>query len=70
MIDEARKIHKNIHALAQDVPETNRAEEFALDIMQKSDDILKWVEDNETVTDAQLQALRNMEKGLGRWVHR
>lgn len=68
MIERARKIHKRIHELAQDVPENPTAENFALDVMQKSDDIMKWVDDKNTVTEGQITALENMERGLGKWV--
>lgn len=49
-----------------DLPE--RAEDFGISIAEKVNDIKAWIEKNEHVTEAQQEALDNMESGVARWL--
>lgn len=45
-----------------------RGEDFAFGVMERTESIKGWIEENKTVTSAQLEALDNMESGVGRWL--
>lgn len=55
-----------IISLCDDLPE--RADDFRDSIESKVGDIALWLEENERVTEAQLEALDNMEAGVRRWL--
>jgi hypothetical protein len=58
----------SILSQCDEIPE--RGEEFADSIREKVGSIRDWIEENKTVTPAQLQALENMADGVGRWIDR
>lgn len=55
-----------ILALCDDVPE--RGEEFAESVRGKVESIRDWIEEHGEATEAQQQALDNMEEAVGRWI--
>lgn len=49
-----------------DLPE--RAEDFASSVSEKVESIQEWIEENDHVTEAQMDALENMKSGVERWM--
>jgi hypothetical protein len=47
----------------------DRAFDFGASVEEKVYDIAEWIEENEHVTDAQLNALENMHGGVARWLN-
>ena len=50
---------------AEDLPE--RAEDFAVSVIEKLESMLEWVQENQHITEKQIDAIRNMEAGVSRW---
>ena len=62
---EALELCEDILEALPELPE--RAEEFADSVEEKTLQIKKWAE-IDAVTDGQLIALRNMKKGVYKWI--
>lgn len=62
----AVRLGKEILAKVEDLPE--RAEDYAESVATKTTGILDWVESNNHVTKAQMDALRNMCSGVEKWL--
>lgn len=45
-----------------------RAEDFAASVQEKVEDIARWIEDSEKVTEAQCVALDNIQAGVEAWL--
>lgn len=58
---------ERIVQLCEDIPDAG--EDFSESVREKTDDIRDWIESHRSVTQAQLDALDNMEEGARRWVH-
>lgn len=65
--DEAIELCDEIESLASEVPE--RGQDFASSVCEKAASIRESVEEHETATATQIQALENMRDGLSRWIH-
>lgn len=52
--------------MLDDLPD--RAADFAESVREKTQSIAEWIEENEHVTQAQCEALNNMESGAERWL--
>lgn len=64
--EEAAEQCDRILDLCEELP--SRAEDFGLSIIDKVESIRDWIAANKHVTDAQQQALDNMEAGVRRWL--
>lgn len=64
--DKAIEQCENILELLDDLPE--RAEDFADSVREKVESIKGWIEENDHVTDGQINALDNMEGAVLRWI--
>lgn len=64
-IEDAKVLADLILSKVNDLPEA--AEEFAASIEEKTSGILEWIEENDHVTDAQIDALDSMAAGVERW---
>ena len=62
----ALQIGKEILEKITDLPE--RAEDFAISVEQKTNSIIKWVEDNDHATEKQINSLQNMNAGVDKWL--
>lgn len=62
---EALQLCEDILEMLGDLPE--RAAEFSESVEDKVLSIMKWAE-IDSVTEAQLQALRNMQRGVEKWL--
>jgi spore coat protein CotH len=59
-------ICEEIQELIEDLPE--RASDYATSIGEKVADMRTWIEENENVTQRQVDALRNMKDGCENWL--
>lgn len=64
--DEAYELVKEINDLSDDLPE--EAEEFGSSVCEKANAIQVTIEENERVTSGQLTALKNMKRGMEKWI--
>jgi hypothetical protein len=64
--EQALKDISEALGMIDDLPE--RAEDFGQSVQMKLDDMAGWIEENERVTPAQLDAIENMKAGLERWL--
>jgi hypothetical protein len=63
--EDAIELCKELLAELADLPV--RAENFVASVEEKILSIMEWIEENEHVTDKQLQAIRNMMSGAIKW---
>lgn len=63
---EALELCDEIESLADQVPE--RGEDFARSVLDRMSDIRATIEERNTATSGQIQALENMRDGLSRWI--
>lgn len=47
-----------------------RAEDFRDSVREKVESIRDWVEEHETITERQAEALRNIRAGVDKWLRR
>ena len=64
--EEALEVFEEIKALYEQMPEAGQ--EFADDVLGRSQDIASNIEKHNRATESQLDALRNMRDGLSRWI--
>ena len=65
-MDEVLEQCDNILASCDEIPE--EGEEFTLSVSEKVESIRDWCKAHGGVTEAQQQALDNMEAGVDRWL--
>jgi hypothetical protein len=64
--DEALELCDEIEEMLQDLPD--RAAAFAQSVGEKIEDMGRWIEENEHVTQNQIDALQNMKSGCEKWL--
>lgn len=64
--EEALDLCKEIEELLQDLPD--RADDFSRSVGEKIEDMGRWIEENEYVTQNQIDALQNMKSGCEKWI--
>lgn len=64
--EEAKELCEEILAELADLPE--RAEDFSAGVEERVLSIMEWIEENEHVTEKQIQALKNMREGIDKWL--
>lgn len=67
-IDEWKEFCDELIERCAAVPEAG--EEFASGIRERTMSMREWIVDNNTITDKQKIALRNMAGGIDRWIER
>lgn len=45
-----------------------KANDFAEEVKEKVESMKDWIEENDTVTDAQIVALNNIKRGVEKWL--
>lgn len=65
-VREALELCESILSMCDEVPEGG--EEFVCSIREKVESIQEFVDEKNRVSPAQLNALKNMESGVGRWL--
>lgn len=64
-LEKAMSLVEEIRDLAEVVCEDGQ--EFAQSVLERTESIADWVEENKTATDAQIEALENMLDGMEAW---
>lgn len=65
---DAVKLCDEILASLADLPDSETAQNFSESVESKVTDMKQWIEENETVTEKQMSALENMNRGVQKWI--